>query len=103
MTPSDEITIRRADAGDTETLRRLAGRDSRSLPADDFLIAEVGGEARAALGIRGRSVIADPFRPTAELVELLQVRAAGVRRAVRRRRPRRFAVLRSLAPAGLLR
>lgn len=79
MTSAEEITIRRAQDSDTEALRRLAALDSARVPAGDVLVAEVDGELRAALGVRGRHVVADPFHPSAGLVELLSARAASVR------------------------
>jgi hypothetical protein len=73
------VTIRRAGSSDGRALDRLAGRDSQRLPSDDFLIAEVGGEPWAALGIHSGVVVADPFRPSADLVELLRLRAERLR------------------------
>jgi hypothetical protein len=81
MTSADDIIIRTAHESDGEALRRLAALDSSSVPAGDVLVAEVDGELRAALGVRGRQVVADPFHPTAGLVELLAARAASVRAA----------------------
>jgi hypothetical protein len=70
-----DIVIRRADASDARALSRLAALDSapRPLAGPDVLIAEVSGQVAAAL--TGGRVIADPFRPTAGLVELLHMRA----------------------------
>jgi hypothetical protein len=67
------ITIRRADRADALALRRLAERDSTSLEAEPYLLAEVGGTPRAALGLQRGAVIADPFRPTAHLVTMLEL------------------------------
>jgi hypothetical protein len=72
---SDEtITIRRAVQGDRRVLERLAGRDSTVLPDDEFLVAEVGDEAWAAIALRTGEIVADPFRPSAGVAELLRVR-----------------------------
>jgi hypothetical protein len=79
MTSADDIIIRRAQDSDSEALRRLAALDSARVPAGDVLVAEVDGELRAALGVRDREVVADPFHPSAGLVELLAARAASVR------------------------
>ena len=70
-----DIAIRRADASDARALSRLAALDSAIAPlaGPDVLIAEVDGHAVAALH-EGRA-IADPFRPTASIVELLRIRA----------------------------
>ena len=65
MRTADTITIRRAGASDRPALDRLAGRDSQHLPSDvpsdEFLIAEVGGELWAAVGMSTGVLVADPF------------------------------------------
>jgi hypothetical protein len=71
--------MRLAGPGDRAALERLAGRDSEILPADDFLVAEVEGEAWAAIGVRSGKVLADPFRPSGPIADLLRIRVAGVR------------------------
>jgi hypothetical protein len=88
------FTIRHADAHDGYAIHRLAAIDSASAPAGDVLLAEVDGELWAALEIETGSAIADPFRPSGELVELLRFHAEGAateRRAERRRLPRLLA------------
>jgi hypothetical protein len=40
------------------------------------MLAEVGGEIRAAVPVDGGGVIADPFRRTSDLVELLNERVS---------------------------
>ena len=83
---TDEVvTVRLAEAADRAALERLAGRDNNPVPTGEVLLAAVDGEVRAALSLDGATVVADPFRPTAELVELLRLRRAQLRR----RRPRR--------------
>ena len=74
------ITIRRATGDDGLALRRLAQLDGARLPDGDLLVAEVGGELRAALRISDRAYVADPFFPSKELVGLLDVRAKRLRR-----------------------
>jgi hypothetical protein len=83
---AESATIRRATAADRVALERLAALDSASAPVGDVLMAEVGGEVVAAIVLAGGATIADPFRPTAELVELLGLRAAGLGAATTRRR-----------------
>jgi hypothetical protein len=62
-------------------LERLAALESRRLPEGSFLLAEVEGElAAASLGIDDEEPLSDPFRPTANLRELLRLQAAHVRR-----------------------
>jgi len=77
----DGVTIRRSQARDRDALERLALLDSRRLAAGELLVAEVAGELRAALPLAGGAAIADPFRPTAPLVSLLQMRAQQIRAA----------------------
>jgi hypothetical protein len=83
-----DITIRSSRPTDAAAIRRLAALDSRPVPAGDLVVAEVGGEIVAARSVSG--VVADPFRPTADVVELLGVRvrsaAAPARAAHRSRR-----------------
>ena len=76
MTPPSDITIRPAYADDQVALRRLAALDSATVPPGPLLLAEVGGELRAAISLRDGRSIADPFERTVELVELLELRLA---------------------------
>lgn len=71
-----DITIRSARHADAAALHRLAALDSAKVPAGDLLVAEVGGDLVAAASEHG--VIADPFRPTADVVELLELRARAL-------------------------
>jgi hypothetical protein len=90
--PAEEpVLVRRSRDDDVPALSRLAALDSRRLPACDMLVAEAGGELLAAITLDGRDVIANPFRPTADLVTLLRLRAdqiAAARRRPSERRPR---------------
>lgn len=74
--PQPSILIRGAGASDGPVLTRLAALDSAPVPFGPTLIAEVDGEPRAALALRDRTVVADPFERTAEVVQLLQVHAS---------------------------
>jgi hypothetical protein len=75
------VTLRLATEADRGALERLAGLDSRPLPAGPLLIAEVAGRIDAALSLSTDELVADPFRRTAELCELLRCRAGHLRRA----------------------
>jgi hypothetical protein len=75
----ERITLRRAGDGDARALATLAELDSQRLPDDEFLIGEVAGEPWAALGIGSGVLVADPYRPTVQLAELLRLRAASMR------------------------
>ena len=73
------VTIRVAAPADDEALARLAELDSRPAPAGYVLVAEVGGELRAAVSVAGGEPVADPFHPTAALTSLLALRARQLR------------------------
>ena len=83
-----DVRIRYARQDDDAALRRLAALDSASVPAAPLLVGEVDGELHAALSLVDSAVIADPFRPTVALVELLRVRTAqlGAARAAEQHR-----------------
>ena len=70
------ITIRRSRDQDLSAIGRLAGLDSRHEPAGHALLAFDGEELVAALPLDGGEAIADPFHHTAEIVDLLRLRAA---------------------------
>lgn len=69
------VTIRFAHTYDGAALARLAQLDSAEAVVLPALVAEVDCELRAALSLVNGAVIADPFRATCELVDLLQIRA----------------------------
>ena len=73
------ITIRLAAEGEEAALERLAALDSRRLPEAPLLVALVGSEARAAISLTGGEAIADPFKPTEELVSMLRIRLEELR------------------------
>jgi hypothetical protein len=78
------VIVRRSEPRDARSLARVAGRDSKSVPDGPLLVAEAGGEVLAALPLHGGEPIADPFRPTAALVALLELRARQLRRIASR-------------------
>ena len=75
-----ELVIRTAGRRDAGTLERLAALDSGPTPTGPTLVAEVDGHVVAALPLSGEAV-ADPFMPTAAVVEMLRLRAAQLRPA----------------------
>ena len=80
------LTLRYADGADSAALDRLAQLDSAHAPRGVVLVAEVAGDVLAAVSIDDpRVVVADPFRPTGELVTLLAERARQLRSSGRRR------------------
>jgi hypothetical protein len=86
------LTIRHAGPGDGPSLERLAVLDTAPVPAGPVLVAEVGDELWAAVSVSDLSAVADPFRPTAELVWVMQERARRERRRPRPWRGRRIPV-----------
>lgn len=87
---SPQITIRMATDADASSIARIAGRDSAVAPAGDVLVATVGGELRAAMSLADAVVIADPFHRTAELVEMLRIRARAAGAPADRETPYHF-------------
>ena len=79
MRGAGDMIIRRTTPDDTTALLRLAALDDARALNGDALVAEIDGEIRAALSLSDGRAIADPFRPTAELVDLLMLRAAQLR------------------------
>jgi hypothetical protein len=60
-------------------VRRLAALDSARMPAGPLLVGEMGGGIQAAVPLSGGRAIANPFVRTAELVNLLELRAQQLR------------------------
>ncbi len=75
------VLIRAARGSDGTALGRLAGLDSARVPAGELIVAEADGTLVAAHSPDARKSIADPFRPTADVVRLLEVRGAMMRAA----------------------
>ncbi len=75
------VVIRLAVRADEEALRRLAQLDSAAPLAGQKLLAEHGGSLVAAVSMDDGAAIADPFRTTADTVELLRLRAEQLGRA----------------------
>src|SRR4051812_43459424 len=69
------VTIRLARPQDEAALVRLTQLESRPDPEGTSLAAEFGGGVAAALPLAGGAPLGDPFRRTAHLVPLLELRA----------------------------
>jgi hypothetical protein len=82
---TDTVVIRPAEGiEDAVALRSLAELDSKKAADGPALLAEVDGEARAALFLADGRIVADPFHPTADLAALLRARTeTGERRSSR--------------------
>ena len=72
---NESITITHSVEADADAIWRLALLDDRRPPHGPALLAYVGGELRAAVGILDGHVVADPFHRTADIVEMLRVEA----------------------------
>jgi len=73
------LTLRLATSADRPALVQLAELDQASRPPEPVLLGVVMQRPIAALSLSDGSVVADPFSPTAELVELLRLRARQLR------------------------
>jgi hypothetical protein len=78
LDPPGELRIRRSGPADRTALAHLAQLDGAPPPAGDHLLAEEDGALRAALPLDGTPVLADPFHRTADIVAMLELRAAGL-------------------------
>jgi hypothetical protein len=101
--PYPAVLVRMGGADDdAAALLRLSELEGLPVPRGSLLVAEVDGEVLAAHSLTGTGTVADPFRPTAHLVELLELRSAHLRDGAkglrsRFRRPRWLRALVSTA------
>jgi hypothetical protein len=77
MPTAASYKTRMAVAEDAPNLRRLAALDSQSPLSGPVLMGEIDGVPAAAISLTSGRVVADPFRPTAELVATMRVRAGA--------------------------
>jgi hypothetical protein len=61
-----------------EELERLAALTSRTAREGDWLVADVDGSPVAAVSIDDGSTLYDPFKPTSQVVSLLELRRKQV-------------------------
>ena len=71
---SPAVTIRWATPDDARQVEVLAELDEAPLPPTPLLLGFVGDELWAALSPGTGAILADPFRPTVELADLLRER-----------------------------
>jgi hypothetical protein len=86
ITTAPSVLIRAARGSDGPALARLAELDSSVVPAGELLVGESDGTIVAARSLATGDVIADPFVRTADVVALLEVRAAALHSRPRRTR-----------------
>ena len=76
--PEDAVLVRRATARDAHRIRTLALLDDRSAGDGPFIVAELAGEAVAAMSLSSGRIVADPFRRTRDAEALLRMRAGQI-------------------------
>ena len=80
------LTVRRLANSNIDAIRRLAELDGKPTPIGAVLVAEVAEELVAAVPVDGGEALADPFKPTADIVALLRLRARQLRESSGARR-----------------
>jgi hypothetical protein len=78
---AEPVLTRRAAIDDAERISVLARLDDKRVPAGPFLVADVAGEIVAAVSLSCGTVVADPFRLTADAVAMLRLRATQLGKA----------------------
>lgn len=61
-----------------DELERLAALSERRLRGGDWLVADVNGVAVAAVSLEDGTTLYDPFKPTSQVVSLLELRRKQV-------------------------
>jgi DNA-binding transcriptional MocR family regulator len=78
------VTLRLDTAGDSARLYQLANLNERRLGPGPFVVAEVDGRVIGFLSLAGGGPVVDPAESAKNLVSLLELRAAQIRRTDRR-------------------
>src|SRR3954453_6737605 len=78
MTSTPTIALRPAAAAEAAAVRRLAYLDSQRPLRGEVLLALQDAIPVAAVSLADGRVVADPFRKTADLVEILRMRAEAL-------------------------
>lgn len=61
-----------------DELERLAALSERQVRDGDWIVADLDGEPVAAVSVEDGTTLYDPFRPTSQVVSLLQLRRKQV-------------------------
>lgn len=72
------VALRIAESDEAQVVRRLAALDDAPALQGPVLLAVMDGEPVAAISLLDRRVVANPFVPTGDVVELLRVRAEHI-------------------------
>jgi len=70
-----DVTVRPATEGDADGIRQLEALEGREAGDGPHLVAERDGDVVACLSLGGGTALGDPFRPTAEAIDLLRAHA----------------------------
>ena len=70
-----QIVIRRAGVDDSGALLRLVQLADRPAPREPVLLAESDGQLVAAVSTATGETVSDPFVATADVIDLLRLRA----------------------------
>ena len=79
MSPAASYKTRLAVDEDQPNLHRVAALDSQAPLVGPVLMGEINGVPAAAISLTSGRVVADPFRHTADVVDLLAYRARRLR------------------------
>jgi hypothetical protein len=71
----DSVTIRRVTPDDWQAVEHLSQLEGRRVSEGAALLAEVDERVLVVRSLEDGTTVADPFRPTSELVRLLEARA----------------------------
>jgi hypothetical protein len=82
---NEPVTLRLARPHDAVALLRLTQLEGRSEPEGSYVVAEIDGVVVAALPLEAGAPLGDPFRLTAHLLPLLELRAKQLTEARTRR------------------
>jgi hypothetical protein len=93
--PYEAVTVRLARPADAEAVARLSQLEGKHPPMGPTLVAEVSEAVVAARSLDNGASVADPFRPSAQLSELLALRSAHLRSAANGRASHRRRGLRA--------
>src|SRR3954470_24903605 len=83
-TGEGNLVVRRGSHADTDALAILAALDSARPLTGRTVVAELDGQIVAAVSLHDGRVVADPFVPTADVVEMLRVHTASARSSTAR-------------------
>jgi hypothetical protein len=83
MYPANAYVIRLATEEDARALWQLAQLDSQRPLDSNALIGEIDDAPAAAISLNDNRVVADPFQRTAQLTQILRMRASSMHAVVK--------------------